>query len=70
MDASLRLVQKLVEDFKSQEKVFLSPSYQESQARQDYYCEVNDQVIVYPVVVAEIKFHTKGNACSNESSRT
>jgi adenine-specific DNA-methyltransferase len=36
MENSLQLVQKLVEDFKAQEKVFLSPSYQESQARQDF----------------------------------
>jgi type I restriction-modification system DNA methylase subunit len=36
MDTSLQLVQKLVEDFKAQEKLFLSPSYQESQARQDF----------------------------------
>jgi adenine-specific DNA-methyltransferase len=36
MENSLQLVQKLVQDFKAQEKVFLSPSYQESQARQDF----------------------------------
>jgi hypothetical protein len=36
MEKSIQLVQKLVENFKAQEKVFLSPSYQESQARQDF----------------------------------
>ena len=36
MEKSIQIVQKLVQDFKAQEKVFLSPSYQESQARQDF----------------------------------
>ncbi len=36
MNESLKLIRQLVEDFKQQESAFLSPSYQESQVRQDF----------------------------------
>ncbi|MEK7250788.1 MAG: hypothetical protein AAB209_10255, partial [Bacteroidota bacterium] len=36
MNNSLILVRQLVEDLKQQESAFLSPSYQESQVRQDF----------------------------------
>lgn len=36
MEKSLTLVRQLVTDFKANEKSFLSPSYQESQVRQDF----------------------------------
>ena len=36
MEQSLQLVQQLVADFKAQERAYLSPSYSESQVRQDF----------------------------------
>ncbi|MCX6135928.1 MAG: hypothetical protein NTV54_00305, partial [Ignavibacteriales bacterium] len=36
MEKSFEIVCQLVSDFKANEKAFLSPSYQESQVRQDF----------------------------------